>query len=192
MRIQNIIKVHDLNSISINYFKYFNLSGIPKSEIDTTMKLRRRKAEKALARIRKQVCFHCRKSGHNLSACPELGMEEAGTGICFKCGSTEHTHFECKVTKSDDYRYATCFICREPGHIAKQCPENPKGLYPNGGGCKLCGDVTHMKKDCQDATREKEDKSITLKTITDNALESLEEEKKVESKKVPKKKIVKF
>jgi hypothetical protein len=34
------------------------------------------------------------------------------------------------------------------GHIARQCPDNPKGLYPNGGNCKLCGDVTHLRKDC--------------------------------------------
>lgn len=34
------------------------------------------------------------------------------------------------------------------GHIARQCPDNPKGLYPNGGCCKLCGDVTHLRKDC--------------------------------------------
>ena len=157
------------------------------------MKLERRKAEKSLARVRKQVCFHCRKAGHNLSDCPELGMEESATGICFKCGSGEHTHFECKVTKSDDYRFATCFICREAGHIAKQCPDNPRGLYPKGGGCKMCGDVTHLQKDCPDKLRKKEETTITVKTIAENALESLEEEgKKIEPKKEPKQKIVKF
>lgn len=24
----------------------------------------------------------------------------------------------------------------------------PKGLYADGGGCRLCGSVEHMKKDC--------------------------------------------
>ena len=149
------------------------MKGIPQKEINAAMKLERRKAEKALARIRKCVCFHCRKSGHNLSDCPELGSEQAGTGICFKCGSTEHTHFECKVAKPMEFRYATCFICREQGHIAKQCPDNPKGIYPQGGACKICGDVTHLKKDCPDLIKEKEENTITVNTIANGNLESL-------------------
>lgn len=32
-----------------------------------------------------------------------------------------------------DYNFATCFICKEQGHIAKQCPDNQRGLYPKGG-----------------------------------------------------------
>ncbi|XP_058795744.1 uncharacterized protein LOC131666816 [Phymastichus coffea] len=169
------------------------LKGIPESEINAAMKLERRKCEKVLARIRRQVCFHCRKAGHNLSDCPELGKEEAGTGICFKCGSTEHTHFECKVTKSDDYRYAKCFICREQGHIAKQCPDNPKGLFPDGGCCKICGDVTHLKKDCPDLIKQKEEISIVLDTIKDSNLESLDSNIVTKPPlKTPVKKIVKF
>ncbi|XP_017761414.1 PREDICTED: GATA zinc finger domain-containing protein 8-like [Eufriesea mexicana] len=152
------------------------MKGIPQTEINAAMKLERRKAEKALARIRKCVCFHCRKAGHNLSDCPELGSEQAGTGICFKCGSTEHTHFECKVAKPTEFRYATCFICREQGHIAKQCPDNPKGVYPQGGACKICGDVTHLKKDCPDLIKEKEENTITVNTIANDNLESLEED----------------
>lgn len=140
------------------------------------MKLERRKAEKALTRERKRVCFHCRKSGHNLSDCPELGRDEAGSGICFKCGSAEHTHFECKVVKGQEFRHASCFICREQGHIARQCPDNPKGLYPQGGGCKICGDVTHLKKDCPDVIKEKEETNITADKIVGNQLESLEED----------------
>ncbi|CAD1468910.1 unnamed protein product, partial [Heterotrigona itama] len=151
------------------------MKGIPQKEINTAMKLERRKAEKALARIRKCVCFHCRKSGHNLSDCPELSSEQGGTGICFKCGSTEHTHFECKVAKPTEFRYATCFICREQGHIAKQCPDNPKGVYPQGGACKICGDVTHLKKDCPDLIKEKEENTVTVNTITNGNLECLEE-----------------
>lgn len=138
------------------------------------MKLERRKAEKSLARVRKLLCFNCRKSGHILSDCPELGgQEEAGTGICFKCGSTEHTHFECKVSKDSAYRYAKCFICHEQGHISSQCPDNPKGVYPNGGCCKICGDVTHLKKDCPNLMKTKEENTITLEKIDDSAVESL-------------------
>ncbi|XP_060521755.1 putative leucine-rich repeat-containing protein DDB_G0290503 [Cylas formicarius] len=126
--------------------------GVPRSEIEVALKLERRKAEKALAREKKKVCFNCRLSGHNLSECPALGkgeiVESAGTGICFKCGSTEHTHFECKVVRADAYKFAKCFICNEQGHISRQCPDNQRGLYPKGGSCKVCGDVTHLKKDC--------------------------------------------
>ncbi|KOX72919.1 Zinc finger CCHC domain-containing protein 9 [Melipona quadrifasciata] len=155
------------------------MKGIPREEINTAMKLERRKAEKALARIRKCVCFHC---------------QQGGTGICFKCGSTEHTHFECKVAKPMEFRYATCFICREQGHIAKQCPDNPKGVYPQGGACKICGDVTHLKKDCPDLIKEKEENAVTVNTITNGNLESLEENVNNIDKKDNKKtkKIVKF
>lgn len=174
------------------------MKGIPKGEVDATMKLERRRAEKALARAKKSVCFHCRKAGHNLSDCPELSSEHAATGICFKCGSTEHTHFECKVSKASEYRYATCFICREQGHIAKQCPDNPKGVYPQGGACKICGDVTHLKKDCPDLVKEKEENAVTVETIGDGNLEALEEARLSKRKlqpnneKTSKQKVVKF
>lgn len=143
--------------------------GIPKSEVQRTIKLERRRAEKALARAKKDVCYNCRKGGHVLSDCPELKEKIPGgnvaDGVCFKCGSTEHRQFECKVQREKEFRFATCFICKEPGHIARQCPDNPKGLYPNGGNCKLCGDVTHLRKDCPTAMDKKEDSSIKLHTI---------------------------
>lgn len=152
---------------------------IKKTEVVAIMKRERRKAEKALARERKKVCFHCRNSGHILSQCPELGSSsESGTGICFKCGSTEHTHFQCQVIRSQDFRFAECFVCKEQGHIARQCPDNPRGLYPKGGACKVCGDVTHLKKDCPDLIKEKEQQTVTLGTLDNNSLDILEEELK--------------
>lgn len=91
--------------------------GIPKSEVQRTMKLERRRAEKALARLKRDVCYNCRKGGHNLSDCPELKSKIPGVdgadGVCFKCGSTEHRQFECKVQRDKEFRFATCFICKE-------------------------------------------------------------------------------
>lgn len=151
--------------------------GIPKSEIQRTMKLERRRAEKALARLKRDVCYNCRKGGHNLSDCPDLKSNipnvNSAEGVCFKCGSTEHRQFECKVQNDKEFRFATCFICKEPGHIARQCPDNPKGLYPNGGCCKLCGDVTHLRKDCPTVKYKKEETSIKLQTLTDDNIEDL-------------------
>ncbi|XP_059048747.1 uncharacterized protein LOC131843977 [Achroia grisella] len=155
-------RLHELKSNMLQ-------KGIPKSEIQRTMKLERRRAEKALARLKRDVCYNCRKGGHNLSDCPDLKSKIPGgdtsEGICFKCGSTEHRQFECKVQRDKEFRFATCFICKEAGHIARQCPDNPKGLYPNGGGCKLCGDVTHLRKDCPTVMDKKEGKSIKLQTL---------------------------
>ncbi|GJQ73304.1 hypothetical protein Trydic_g13675 [Trypoxylus dichotomus] len=172
--------------------------GIPKSEVQISLKLERRKAEKALAREKKKVCFNCRKSGHNLSECPNLNenmqQEMIGTGICFKCGSTEHTHYECKVVRTDSYKHATCFICHKQGHISRQCPDNQKGLYPKGGACRICGDVTHLKKDCPKFQVEQESKTIKLDTLDSSNIEGLEDEKQTKLKHGSTKpdKIVKF
>ncbi|CAG9788836.1 unnamed protein product [Diatraea saccharalis] len=151
--------------------------GIPKSEVLRTIKLERRRAEKALSRLKRDVCYNCRKGGHNLSDCPDLKSKipgaDAAEGICFKCGSTEHKQFECKVQKNMEFKFATCFICKQLGHIARQCPDNPKGLYPDGGCCKLCGDVTHLRRDCPTTNSTKEETSIKLQTLDSNNLEDI-------------------
>lgn len=41
--------------------KNMHRRGIPKSEIQRNMKLERRRAEKALARMKREVCYNCRK-----------------------------------------------------------------------------------------------------------------------------------
>ncbi|NXY49154.1 ZCHC9 protein, partial [Ceuthmochares aereus] len=98
------------------------------------------------------VCFHCREPGHGVADCPAvLESQDMGTGICYRCGSTEHDISKCKA-KVDPvagaFPYAKCFICGEMGHLSRSCPDNPKGLYAEGGSCKLCGSVEHFRKDC--------------------------------------------
>lgn len=212
----------NINGISINVTKYdgFDVKsedairlkelrskmlkeGIPRVEVDKVMKLERRKAEKALAREKKKVCFNCRKAGHLLSECPEVGsfgsnnFDTTTVNLCYKCGSTEHTHFQCQVKKKKEYSFATCFICKEQGHISSQCPDNPRGLYPQGGSCKICGEVTHLKKDCPQLSKERSENTVTLDTISSSSkLEALSGEvdsSKKESKiSVKQRKIIKF
>merc|ERR1712198_725963 len=130
-------------------------SGISKLEMDEALKRERRKAEKTLARSKKLVCFNCREPGHMLADCPNKNDLTRDTmpgaaGHCFKCGSLEHTSKDCKskLKRENAYRFAVCFICKQEGHLAKACPDNPKGLYPNGGGCVFCGSAEHLKRDC--------------------------------------------
>merc|ERR1711874_725867 len=114
--------------------------------------------------FKKKVCLNCRKEGHWLAQCPLASNDgvvrkksknddqelKPNSGLCFKCGALDHTSKECKskLKGENAFRFAVCFICKEQGHLAKACPDNPKGLYPNGGGCVFCGSVEHLKRDC--------------------------------------------
>ncbi len=44
--------------------------------------------------------------------------------------------------------FATCFVCLGTGHLSAACPKNPRGVYVNGGACKICHSVAHRAKDC--------------------------------------------
>eukprot|EP01035_Chromulina_nebulosa_P016838 gene16838-22323_t len=76
---------------------------------------------------------------------------------------------ECKEPKSSKLEYAICFICKKEGHIAKDCVDNPNGLYPNGGSCHLCQLKTHFSKDCPNKKQMKDNskrQGITPKLVT--------------------------
>merc|ERR1712080_387578 len=79
-------------------------------EMKEVLKKERRKAEKALANSKKNVCFHCRQPGHMLIECPDSKMAKKSNmaGKCFKCGSSEHTSKLCpsKLHGADAYRFA--------------------------------------------------------------------------------------
>lgn len=110
-----------------------------------------RKLKRQRRKTDSMVCFHCRMPGHGMADCPKMLRDnEQGVGICFKCGSTEHNSRTCtaKVTSGEEFAFAKCFVCGEEGHLSKTCPDNPRGLYPSGGCCKLCSSVDHFQKDC--------------------------------------------
>ena len=115
------------------------------------------------------TCFACREVGHSAKDCPTVtrpeddgddgGATKTGTtaaaavvGICYRCGSRKHNLARCRkppVRPDDPLPFASCFVCSGRGHLAGSCPKNDgKGVYPNGGSCKLCGETTHLARDC--------------------------------------------
>jgi len=118
--------------------------------------LRRRK--RVEERQANTTCFACRAKGHAARDCPvanthpgELSKIDNIVGICYRCGSPKHTLARCKkpMDPSNPLPFASCFVCSGKGHLASACPQNKaKGIYPDGGCCKLCGDTTHLAKNC--------------------------------------------
>lgn len=141
------------------------------------MRRDRKREKRRLKRIgtkeTNMVCFKCRQTGHDMATCPKVDMTEEGSGICFKCGSTEHSLNQCRM-KGEMLAYAKCFICKENGHLAKQCPDNPRGLYPNGGCCRECGSVEHYRKDCPELQQRLADEDVTVERL--DPLESADAE----------------
>ena len=120
----------------------------------------RRLKRKAIRESDKE-CFVCRQTGHLSQDCPEnIQNEEAKSvsRICYRCGRIDHSLKDCKKppvkrrrdssgddSDDDEIRekeflpFAKCYVCQQSGHLAGFCPQNERGIFPNGGGCKLCG-----------------------------------------------------
>ncbi|EDV26546.1 Zinc finger CCHC domain-containing protein 9 [Trichoplax sp. H2] len=117
------------------------------------------KADQAKLQKKKTVCFKCRQPGHKVSKC-KAESGNSSEKICFKCGSSNHSLYQCtqydQSRRDDPLPFAKCFICQGVGHLSKSCPDNPRGLYPLGGSCKLCGSVEHFHRDCPMRHKEEE------------------------------------
>jgi zinc finger CCHC domain-containing protein 9 len=120
------------------------------------------------------ICFACRERGHAAKDCPTNPSNgrrsQAGMGICYRCGlkhtykkflyltivfssrcgSSQHTLSKCRkpADKANSLPFASCFVCKGTGHLVSACPQNDKGVYPNGGCCKLCSKTDHLARNC--------------------------------------------
>ncbi|CAO1618231.1 unnamed protein product [Sympodiomycopsis kandeliae] len=133
-----------------------------------------RREKRANERANNTRCFACRALGHSAKECPESLNSNSNSlssndpsnlkgnetvGICFRCGSSEHSLKTCNKKKKFDSEtqkeilpHATCFICSQKGHLSSNCKQNTeRGIYPNGGNCKICQSVHHLVKDCPES-----------------------------------------
>lgn len=165
--------------------------GESEANIEHRMKLARRKAEKALAREKRKICFNCHKSGHHVANCPETDKVKPldVQSFCYKCGSKTHSHKQCTEVTGDHYGFAKCFVCGEQGHLARQCSKNLHGVYRYGGACHNCGEKTHLAKNCQ---KKKETATPYHAKKRKKNVEYHDEEGSIEQKPTSKRKLVKF
>ena len=101
-------------------------------------------------RTRKLNCLICKRRGHRMKDCPQLGDHQKVGNICYNCGDGGHGLDDCSKPRGDTLPYASCFICKEIGHLSRDCSQNKNGIFPKGGGCHFCGSNRHKKVDCPD------------------------------------------
>jgi len=161
-KLTNGQKVKVVNDTNVNR-KVGNDSGKK-----TSSALEKRREQRRMRRQNQKyantICFKCREKGHPVNACPYADNQVAGH--CYHCGSNNHTTKNC-AKKFLNFKFAECFVCGEVGHLSSKCPKNANGLYPNGGGCKYCGSVEHLARDCKPASQEQG--KITIGKIRENA-----------------------
>lgn len=104
-------------------------------------------------------CLRCRQSGHKVRDCP-LNQGIIHQKICYNCGQSDHSLKECPNPATGHLKHAACYVCGETGHLAGSCPKNERGLYPDGGGCRHCGSIRHLAKNCNPMA--KDPKNILL------------------------------
>lgn len=154
------------------YHKKFNSSEISNKSFDgaqqadgqdrTHPKFASRKdgMQDASLRVRKS-CLKCRKTGHTMQDCPQ---DTAGSVYCYNCGENDHSGKTCPLPFSN-YAFALCFVCNGKGHLAGACPKNERGVYPNGGGCRFCGSVRHLARNCRPAEAAQNGDEIIISTF---------------------------
>ena len=126
----------------------------------------RRLKRKAIRESDKE-CFVCRQKGHLSQDCPknvDTMQSRIPARICYRCGRIDHSLKDCKKSPQKPKRkrqediasegdepsereflpFAKCYVCQQSGHLAGFCPQNEQGIYPNGGGCKLCGNTPNL------------------------------------------------
>lgn len=149
----------------VNPWKAMEAERRKVTEVRSTIRRDKREQE----RMSSQRCFACREMGHSAKTCPTMSAADhqsnkvdqvisknnnnnGGIVCCYRCGSTEHSLAKCRKPEPQvgmDLPFASCFICGEKGHLASKCSQNQgRGIYPNGGCCKLCQSVDHLAKDC--------------------------------------------
>ena len=104
-------------------------------------------------KARKLMCLICKKRGHRMKDCPNLGDHQSVGNICYNCGDNDHGLTDCPKPIGDNLPFAKCFICKETGHLSKNCPQNTNGIFYKGGGCYFCGSNMHRKAQCPEKAK---------------------------------------
>lgn len=96
------------------------------------------------------ICYRCFRD----PACLGLDTDthSSRAAVLRQVRSRKYNLSRCRWPSQRDgsFPFASCFACSGLGYPASARPKNNgKGVwYPNGGSCKLCGEMTHLAKHC--------------------------------------------